>query len=110
MNQSESSSQYVLLPPSIPAFEYKHYSISWEKLIRWAKSEFRSRLQYCARHGYLMEFKNIAENSSPIRVLAEMSGFRKMCAKMTPETWKKLDKKDREFLIRAYELRDLLFR
>lgn len=110
MNQSETPSQYVTPPPDIPEFYFKHYKTSWEQIIKWAKSEFRSRLQYCAKNGYMKEFKWIAENSSPIKILAELRGFRKLCALVTSETWGKIDKKDRDFIIRSYELRDLLLR
>ena len=112
MRESASSSQYVIPPPDIPEFMYKHFpAITAKKLIAWAKSEFYARLQYLSERGYYKEHKWTSRNMPPIRILAEMSGFRKICAfYSTLENWNKLNKEERDFIRKSYDFRDILFR
>jgi len=105
--------QYITNPPNLPAFLYKHRpEYTLPKLIAWAKQEFDDRLRYCAENGYWYELKRLNDEYSPMRVLAEMSGFRRICANVVNNQagWNKLSGRDRVFIRRSYELRDLLMR
>lgn len=103
-------SQYVIPPPDIPEFLYRSNVTAWENLVVWAKKEYRARLRYCAKNSYKKEWLWLMENSSPIHILAQLSDYRKMISVITKGTWRDLEKADRIFFTRAYELRDLLFR
>lgn len=103
--------QYIVPPPSLPTFMYKHYALSsLQSLIEWAKSEHQARLVYCAENGYWREFKRLNEDYSPIRVLAEVKGFRKICAALTQDGYNQLSGRERVFIRRAYEMREILIR
>jgi hypothetical protein len=67
-------------------------------------------LKYCATHGYWKTLKYLNEEYSPVRLLAEIHGFRRMCANIDQNTWNKLTGRQRVFIRRAFELRELLFR
>lgn len=108
MNQSASSVQYFVQPPSVPEYMYKRYATSLEDLVDWAKQEHRRWLQKSAERGYWKTVKHLNEEYSPIRILAEMKGFRRVCALITDDVWRKLNRHDRDFIIAAYELRDML--
>lgn len=106
-----NGSQYITPPPDLPMFLYRRYAkSSLQKLIEWAKAEHQARLVFCAEHGYWREFKRLNEEYSPIRVLAEIKGFRRICANLTQEGYNQLSGRERVFIRRAYEFRELLFR
>lgn len=100
--------QYVIDPPALPLFLYKRNETAWIRLIDWAKREFHARLVYCAENGYMREFKWLNENSSAMSILAELSGFRRMCAVMETCVWNEFTMRERSFIRRSFELRDLL--
>ena len=100
--------QYITPPPNVPVFLYKTHPFALRHLIEWAKAEHQERLQYCAERGYYRELKRLNDDYSPIRVLAEMDGLGKICAKITQKTWDKLTFRERVFIRRAYEMRNLL--
>lgn len=103
------TTQYVIPPPNIPQFLFKHYSDTMAKrLIEWAKKEFDLRIRYCADRRYYRELKWLNENSSPIRILAELPNYRKICSYFTDESWNRLSARERSFVRRAYELREIL--
>lgn len=102
--------QYVIDPPSIPMFLYKRNVWAWKKLIEWAKQEFQARLVHCAEHGYWKELRWLNENSSAISILAELSGFRRMCAVMNDGVWGSFTARERAFIRRSFELRDLIMK
>lgn len=104
------NSQYVIPPPDIPEFFYGNYKSVWIDLIQWANREYKARLHYLAKNGYMREFKNMNENWSPIRILAELRGYRKFCALMKKSVWDSFSMRERVFIRRSYELRDLLLR
>lgn len=108
--QSANPASYITPPPNIPYFLFKRYSSSLEQMIKWAEKEFQDRLRYCAEHGYWRSLKYLNEEYSPIRILAEAHGFRKMCSMITPTSWNKLSGRHRVFIRKAFELRDILFR
>lgn len=103
-------SQYVLAPPDVPRFFYGSYESSWRDLIYWAKREHIARLRYLAERGYVKEFRQFQREWSPIRILAELPGFRRFCALLTDRVWKRLLREEREFIISCAKLRDLLKR
>lgn len=107
MNRTQ---QYVIAPPSVPEFLYGHYESVWDELIEWAEKEYTARRHYLGKHGYYKEYVIHNEEWSPIRILAEMSGFRRLCAKLTSELWKRFNKIKKGFIINAYDMRDLLLR
>jgi len=102
--------QYVNEPPSIPLFLYKTKTQSLRDLISWAKKEWVDRLNYCAEHGYMLQHKRLTSDYSPMRILAEMTGYRRICSIVTQECWSGLTGRERVFIRRAFELRDLLLR
>ena len=106
------STQYVINPPSVPEFLYKSYSNVWLDLIEWAKQERKARLKYLSEHGYYKEYKRFLENDSPIKILAELTGYRKLCFFLTQNEglWNRFTGRQRVFIRRAYELRDILKR
>lgn len=105
-----NGSQYIIRPPDIPAFIYKTNVSAFKQLISWATTEHRKRLGYCARRGYYREWKRLHEDYSPMRVLAEMEGFHKICSLITEELWNELSMRERSFIRKAYELRGLLMK
>lgn len=101
--------QYVLQPPTdIPFFLFKRKAHAWRKIIDWAKAEFQVELRYCAERGYWRSLKWLNENSSAIRMLAELDGFRKMCANLSDDVWNQFTARERAFIRRAFELSQLL--
>lgn len=110
MKQSTSSTQYIIQPPDVPEFLYKRNYQAWKQLIDWAKAEFQARLIYLSENGYWKELRNLNQNYSPMRILAEMSGYRKLCSLLSGELWNELTGRERVFIRRSFELRDILFR
>lgn len=105
--------QYITPPPDLPMFVHKHYpEKTLPQLIVWAQREFQDRLIHCAERGYFRTLKYLNEEYSPIRILAEMSGFRKICSYLinNEKGWNKMTVRERRFIRSAYELRDLLLR
>lgn len=100
---------YIIQPPSVPMFLYKNHPSNLRNLIEWAKKEHNARLRYCAEHGYFRELKRLNEDYSYLRVLAEIKGFRKICATISQNAWNELSGRDRVSIRRAYEFRELLF-
>lgn len=117
MKQSASNVQYYIQPPDIPEFLYKTSHKAWQDLMVWAYKEYRRRLTYLSRGGNYLELTRQSNEFSPIRILAELSGFRRYCAEMRDHwantgscAWNKMDKKEQHFIVAAYEMRELLFR
>lgn len=105
-----NGSQYIISPPDLPTFLYKSNASALKGLISWATKEHRKRLAYCARRGYFREWKRLHEDYSPVRVLAEMEGFHKICSLITEDVWNELSARERVFIRRAYELRGMLLK
>lgn len=99
---------FILQPPSVPMFLYKSHAGTWREHIKWARKEFQARIRYLAEHGEWKLLKWMNENSSPIRVLAELPDYPKMCAKLDDGAWNRLSREEREFITGAYELRAML--
>lgn len=104
------SNHYVIPPPNVPEFMYRTYDSTWIDLIKWANREYRARLHYLAKNGYVREWKKMNEEYSPIRILAELTGYRRLCAKMNDGVWNRFSMRERVFIRRAFELRDYLKR
>lgn len=107
--QSMYSIQYIQKPVDVPLFLASR-STNLQRLIQWANDEHRRWLQRCAEKGYYKYLKVLNEEYSPIRFLAEMKGFRRICANITEHEWNKLTRKERRFITSAYEMRDMLMR
>ena len=103
-----NGSQYILPPPDLPPFLYKSSVSAFKALILWAKREHIKRLKFCADRGYYKEWKRLHEDYSPIRILAEVKGLRKILSVITDDVWNQLDMRERVFINRAYELSSLL--
>ncbi len=105
--------QFMTAPPNIPLYLYKHRpDYTLPRLIEWAKQELEDRINYCAKRGYLKEYLILTKEYSAMRVLAEMSGFRRICANavQNEDGWNRMTGRERVFIRRSYELRDLLLR
>src|SRR5687767_5903504 len=103
-------SQYVIPPPNVPRFFYGFNVSVWRDLIYWAKREHIARMRYLAEHGYVKEFHRFQKEYSPIRILAELKGYRRFCALIRESTWRKLFGVEKDFIISSLQLRDLLMR
>ena len=101
--------QYIEQPPDVPIFLASR-ATNLQGLIQWAKSEHQRWIMRCTEHGYYRYLKVLNEEYSPIRFLAEMPGFRRICANITEYEWNKLSRSERRFVTNAFQLRDLLFR
>ena len=106
----ENKPQYVIQPPNIPMFLYKSSALALRELIEWANKEHKVRREYLIKHGYWKTLKFYEDNESPITILAEMSGFRRIASLISQRAWDKLSGRERVFIRRSYELRDLLLR
>lgn len=105
-----NGSQYVIQPPEFPEFLFRAYSRPLEELIEWAQKEYQARLLYCSQRGYMREYRIVNEQYSPIRILAELSGFGRFCSVTTSQVWGRLSRKKRGFIMASYELRELLLK
>lgn len=110
MKHSATPSQYVIQPPSFPDFIFKRWVSPYRKLMAWAKEEYNARLEYCASRGYFKQHAYLTRNSSPIRILAEVSGYRRFCSLITQEVWDQFTPRERVFIRRAFEMRDFLLK
>lgn len=110
MNQSASSASYVIQPPDFPDFTFKRSILPYRELVEWSKKEFQARLIYCAEHGYWKALKYYNEEYSPIRILAELHGFRRYCAYLSKNPyWGSCGSSLQKFIVAAYEFRELKF-
>ncbi len=109
MNQSTPTVHYISPPPSVPPFLSGRVS-HLRNLIRWSKDEHQRWIIRCTENGYYRYLKVLNEEYSPIRFLAEMPGFRNVCAQITQNDWNTLSGRERKYIRAAFELRDQLFR
>jgi len=110
MKQSTIPSQYYIKPPSVPDFVYKVSIQAWYELMVWSYKEYQERLRRNSLNGNYRELTKQSREYSPVRILAEMGGFRRLCSIMTSEMWVRLKREEQDYLIRCYEMRDHLFR
>ena len=101
--------QYIQRPPDLPPFLASRAS-SLRDLIQWAKSEHQRWIMRCSEHGYYRYLKVLNEEYSPMRFLAEMPEFRRICANIKEYEWNQLSGRERVFIRRAFELQGLLSR
>lgn len=102
--------QYYINPPNIPEYLYRSHFEAWRQLMIWSWNEYQERLKRLSRNGHYKELHVQASKFSPERVLAESTGFRKKCSIMTSEVWDQFTRAQQDYLIRCYDLRDLLLR
>jgi len=110
MKQSTIPSQYYIQPPSAPDFVYKISVRAWYDLMYWSYAEYKERINQNSTKGNYREVAVQAREYSPIRILAEMQGFRRLCSIMPSRIWKMFERREQDYLTRCYELRDHLFR
>ncbi len=112
MNATSRPTQYYIAPPNIPEFMYKWSMGAWKELLLWSWNEYQERLKQNARRGNFRELTVQASEFSPERVLAEVHGFRKFCALLSQneKLWNQFTRAQRRYIVRCYELRDLLLR
>jgi hypothetical protein len=101
---------YYIQPPDYPEFFYKSSMTVWRELLKWSWDEYQARLQMNARAGYYRELARQASSFSPERVLAEHPRFRRYCSLMTSELWSKFTRAQKDYIIRCYELAEILQR
>ena len=106
------NSQYYIQPPNVPKYIYGFSNKAWENLMVWSYQEYRARLKELPKRGYLKELKFQSKEVSPYRVLAEMPGFRGLCAVLVkkPWMWNRLPKEQRDFIRKSFELRGHLIK
>ena len=109
------NAQYYTPPPtSNPDFIYRIYPNSIvrdvRKLIEWSQKEYNDALRCFARRGEFNTVRSLTQNYSPMRLLAEMRGFRKMVAFLVadPRLYNSLTGRERVFVRRAYEIYETL--
>ena len=110
MRQSTIPTQYYIQPPNIPDFIYKSKKMAWYYLMEWSYKEYQARLNQNARRGYILEHLETTREYSPIRILAEMRGFRRLCANMPQSLWDTFTARERQYIRHCYEMRDYLLR
>ncbi len=108
----QTHSQYYIQPPNIPEFLYRFSFEAWKNLMVWSWREYQERLKQYSRRGYYRELAIQASEFSPERILAEMPGFRKLCALLekNESLWRKFTRQQKDYIIRCYNLRGLLLR
>jgi len=102
--------QYINKPPSFPLFIYKTSPQALRELVAWANTEYNDWLKYLTKNGYYKQLDYFNKNVSPYRILAEMSGFRRIASLISQKIWNELSGRERVFIRRSYELRDALLR
>jgi hypothetical protein len=109
---STISPQYYIQPPSLPRFIYGTSNKAWVELMVWSYKEYQERLKQLPKRGYYKELTYQARSYSPIRVLAEMQGFRGICAMLqrNPRVWNNFNARQRQYIRKAFQLRDHLMR
>ena len=110
MKTSASHVEYFIQPPSIPEFLFKTKKDAWYALMAWSYKEYKQRIEHNMIHGHVRELVVQDREYSPIRILAEMSGFRKLCSIMTSELWDSFSRREQDYLIACFEMREHLFR
>lgn len=107
---NQSARYYTLPPEEVPAFIYKHYPNALvshtQDLIAWAKKEYYDGLRLYAKRREFATVRLLATNYSPMRILAEMQGFRRIVALLVKDAaiYNSLSGRDRVFIRRAYEI------
>jgi len=81
----QTNPQYFIQPPSLPEFMFKRNKQAWYEIMSWSYREYRERINHNARHGHMRELTVQHREYSPIRILAELHGFRRLCSIMTSE-------------------------
>lgn len=107
----KSTAKYYTPPPDLPAFIYKRYPVSSvSQLIAWSKKEYNDALRLFAKRGEFATVRLLTTNYSPMRLLAEMEGFKAIVAILVRDSrvWNSLSGRDRVFIRRAYELYEML--
>ena len=109
---STLAEEYVIRPPDLPQFMFGTHAGAWRELIAWTREEYKARLEYCTRRSYFREHAYLTRNYSPLRILAEMSGFRRFCAYLGKSwgTWNDLSRAERKTILKAMELREFLLK
>jgi len=105
------SARYYTAPPDLPAYMYKDYTVSSvSQLIAWSKKEYNDALRKYASRGEFATVKMLSDNYSPMRLLAEMNGFRKIVSILVRDSriFNRLSWRDRIFIRRAYEIYEKL--
>lgn len=111
---SQSARYYNPIPVGNPDFIYRRYPNSIvtdaEKMIAWAKREYNDALRMFAKRGQFDTVRSLSQNYSPMRLLAEAQGFRKMVAFLVQDAdvWNQLSGRDRVFIRRAWEIYEML--
>jgi hypothetical protein len=104
------TAQYVIPPPSFPPYLCKMSLAPFIELARWAYREHKARLKYYAENGFFKEYVVQNEQYSPIRMLAELPGFRRYCSHLgSNRQWPTADPRFQDFIIKSYNLRELVF-
>ena len=109
MKASTIPAQYYVPPPDVPLFLSSRTS-HLKELVRWAKEEHARGLAYASKKGYYKTVRYLSTEYRPIRILAEMHGFRRICARISQRDWDGLTGRERVFVRRAFELRNYLFK
>lgn len=110
MHQSQIAPQYYIQPPDLPEFIYATNQTAWVRLIVWSYNEYKRRLTELPKSGAYKELRRQADEYSPVRILAEMKGFRRLCARMSADLWNSFDARTRRYIRKAFDLRELLFK
>lgn len=110
MKTSTSHVEYFISPPSIPEFLFKTSKGAWYEIMSWSYREYKYRIEHNMVHGHPRELVVQDREYSPIRILAEMAGFRRLCAIMTSELWDSFSRREQDYLIACFDMREKLFR
>jgi hypothetical protein len=89
----------------IPPFLKKAYLAEYmRQLIRWAKLEYNSGMNYLNQHASMRTIMYFQQNVSAMRVLAESGLFREVVDYLNENNFNQLNMRERVFIKRTYEL------
>lgn len=111
---TQSARYYNPIPIGNPDFIYRRYSQAivddTKRMIEWSKKEYNDALRMFAKRGQFDTVRSLSQNYSPMRLLAEAHGFKKMIAFLVQDTeaFNRLSWRDRIFVRRAWEIHEML--
>ena len=97
---------YINQPPQLDSVFIKSFpSVSVRALTAWAEREHYAMIQYFSSRGKYAVVKFLSDEYSYLRFIAELPDFKELIWEFgKDECWKKLDRRGRQVISRAYEL------
>ena len=109
--KNKYEARYYNAPPDLPDFFYKNPRYAGNaitQIIKWAEKEYNDALRLLAKRKMWKSLRQMSNEYSGIRILAEFPEFMRIAALITQEAWNQLTGRQRVFLRRAFELHTML--